>query len=83
MNPGSAFHFSKGRFNAMTADLLFVDHGGALWLLSPITPAGQAWISANVSGARRWGADSFVIAPWDVEHYANRAASDGLGTRMR
>jgi hypothetical protein len=67
----------------MTADLLFVDHGGALWLLSPVTAAGQAWISANVSGARRWGADSFVIAPWDVEHYANRAAGDGLRTRIR
>ena len=61
----------------MTADLLLVDHGGALWLLSPVTPVGQAWISANLSGARRWGADSFVIAPWDVEHYA-RAANDGL-----
>ena len=53
----------------MSADLLFVEHGGALWLLSPATPAGQAWISANLSGARRWGADSFVIAPcgmWSI-----------------
>jgi hypothetical protein len=24
---------------------------------------------------RRWGADSLVIAPWDVEHYVNRAAN--------
>src|SRR5262249_133731 len=67
----------------MTANLLFVDHGGALWLFSPVTPAGQARISANVSGAGRWGADSPVIAPWDGEHYAARAPSDGLRTRIR
>ena len=64
----------------MTADLLFVDHEERFGFMSPVTPVGQARISANKSGARRWGADS---RHGDVEHYANRSASDGLRTRIR
>jgi len=33
-------------------------------------------------GAGRWGVHSLVIAPWDVEHYANRAASDELRSAL-
>ena len=64
------------------------DHAGGLteqkrvdWKRADLlraTDVAALWKRSTGRGARRWGADSLVIAPWDVEQYSDRAASDGL-----
>src|SRR5262249_31598005 len=68
------------------------DHAGGLteqsaWTgsaadLLRATDVAALWKRSTGRGARRWGADSLVIAPWDVEHYSDRAASGGLRARL-
>jgi hypothetical protein len=62
-------------------DLIFENHG-SLFLIRPVSPAGQSWLDENVgdSETQTWGG-AIVCEPRYVEAIAHGAIEAGLAVR--
>jgi hypothetical protein len=60
-------------------DVEFVDHG-SVWVMTPRTDAGRAWIEDNVftGDSLTWGAEGVVVEPRMLLQLCERLSAAGL-----
>ena len=63
------------------ADLLLRSDGGSVYLLLPVSTAGEAWVADNIpQDAQRWGND-IVVEHRYIGDIVEGAQADGLAVR--
>lgn len=58
-------------------DIQLQNHG-SIWLVRPVTDAGQNWIDENVTGESQWFGGALVIEPRYVGDIVEGMQADGL-----
>jgi hypothetical protein len=77
----TAEHADQAREGAHMTDLHFQEQG-SVWLVQPITPKGEAWITDHTSvRALRWFG-AIEIDRYFAQDMFNGASADGLDVRI-